>query len=294
MPTLDEHQSNDVFKGCLIGDSGEGKSGALASLAHVGYNLRIIDMDNGLDYLKNVLRKESPDSLKRVVYETLTNKMQGVMNKFLPVGTPNAWSRMTKLLTKWEVGTPGQPGYYNLGPVATWGKQDILVIDTLTSASQNAMLEVLALNGRLATKVEIQDYDEAMRMVEGLLALLFSDTIKCNVLVLSHILYTEVGSGLIKGFPNTIGQKLSPKVPRYFNNVIRVARKGDGSMAKRFIQTVSFGGVELKNSNPTLSPELEFSGVNGGLATVFQTIVGDPPSKWPKASSSTVATGVTK
>ena len=52
MPSLSAHQSNDYVKLLLCGDSGSGKSGALASLVGAGYKLRILDMDNGLDSLK--------------------------------------------------------------------------------------------------------------------------------------------------------------------------------------------------------------------------------------------------
>ena len=55
MPALGQHQSSDIVKMLFIGPSGAGKTGALASLASAGYNLRILDMDNGLDVLANVL-----------------------------------------------------------------------------------------------------------------------------------------------------------------------------------------------------------------------------------------------
>ena len=291
MPTLDQHQSSDTLKCLLIGDSGEGKTGALASLAAVGYNIRIIDLDNGLDVLVNVLKKYKPEALKHVQYCTLTNKMKAVGAKVLPDGNPGAWSKAMAMLNRWEEGVKGQPGYVDLGPVTSWGKGDILVIDSLSLLSKMAMSAVLAVNGRLASAIEIQDYAEAMRLIEGLLALLYSDAIKCHVIMISHIAYLDIQDGIIKGFPNTIGQKLSPQVGRYFNNCFRVSRKGSGTAIKRYIQTVSSGNVELKNSAPfALGAEIAFDGIEGGLATVFQTLTGDPPSKWPKAAVSSTAT----
>lgn len=285
MPSLDQHHSDDTLKCLLIGDSGEGKTGALASLAAVGYNLRILDLDNGLDVLTNVLKQYQPSSLKNVQYVTITNKMKAMGAKIIPEGNPAGWTKAMAMLNKWEEGVPGQPGYVNLGPVTSWGKDCVLVIDSLSLLSKMAMLSVLAVNGRLASSIEIQDYAEAMRMIEGLLALLYSDSIKCHVIMVSHIAYLDIQDGIIKGFPNTIGQKLSPQVGRYFNNCFRVARKGSGVNVKRYIQTVSSGNVELKNSAPfKLGAEIEFNGITGGLATVFQTLIGDPPSKWPKAS----------
>ena len=63
MPALGQHQSSDIVKMLFIGPSGAGKTGALASLASAGYNLRILDMDNGLDVLANVLN--NPKTLTR-------------------------------------------------------------------------------------------------------------------------------------------------------------------------------------------------------------------------------------
>ena len=56
MPALSDHQSSQTTKMLFIGDSGSGKTGALASLAAAGYNLRILDVDNGVDILANLLR----------------------------------------------------------------------------------------------------------------------------------------------------------------------------------------------------------------------------------------------
>jgi hypothetical protein len=43
-----EHESNSIVKAMLAADSGSGKTGALACLVDAGFNLRILDFDNGL------------------------------------------------------------------------------------------------------------------------------------------------------------------------------------------------------------------------------------------------------
>jgi len=297
MPTLDQHVSDSIAKLLLIGDTGEAKTGALASLAAVGYNIRILDLDNGVDALVKILREKAPDCMKNVIFETLTNKMKAGIKMPVIDGNPAAWTKAMKLLTKWEVGVPGMPAangkpatppsadYYNLGPVSTWGKQDILVIDSLTFLAKAAMATVLALNGRLEAPIQIQDYGEAMRMIESLLGMLYDKSIGCHVILISHIAYLG-DEGFVKGFPMTIGQKLSPQVGRYFNNCFRCTHKGSGASIKRVIQTISAGNVDLKNSDPYHLPaEIPFDGIEGGLATAFQILVGDPPNKWPKAST---------
>lgn len=49
----------------LIGDSGTGKTGALASLARDGYRLFIIDLENG----SKILRDLCPDHLDNIDVE---------------------------------------------------------------------------------------------------------------------------------------------------------------------------------------------------------------------------------
>ena len=62
MPSLANHQSNEYTKMLLEGDSGSGKTGSLASLVAAGFSLRILDMDNGLEPLKQFVQKECPGS----------------------------------------------------------------------------------------------------------------------------------------------------------------------------------------------------------------------------------------
>ena len=49
MANIAKHISADVTKLLLVGDSGSGKTAALAALANAGKNLRILDYDDGLD-----------------------------------------------------------------------------------------------------------------------------------------------------------------------------------------------------------------------------------------------------
>ena len=74
MPSLAQHQSNEFTKLLIEGDSGSGKTGALASLVGAGYKLRILDMDNGLDSLKSFVMKDCPDKIDNVEFRTLRDE----------------------------------------------------------------------------------------------------------------------------------------------------------------------------------------------------------------------------
>ena len=68
MANIKNHKSSDYTKLLLVGDSGSGKTSSLAALANAGYNLRILDYDDGLSILPEFLNK---DAVKRVSYVTL-------------------------------------------------------------------------------------------------------------------------------------------------------------------------------------------------------------------------------
>ena len=60
MSSLADHQSSELTKVLVIGDSKSGKTGALTSLVAAGYKLRILDFDNLLDPLRAFIERECP------------------------------------------------------------------------------------------------------------------------------------------------------------------------------------------------------------------------------------------
>src|SRR6185436_11498354 len=105
MPTLDQHQSNRSIKLLLLGDSGNGKTGALASLVAADYKLRIIDMDNGLDPLKTYAPQ---DKLKNVSFKTIRDKYKTTQMGPVVDGIPSAYVTALKALDDWgeDLGKP--------------------------------------------------------------------------------------------------------------------------------------------------------------------------------------------
>lgn len=252
MPSLSSHHSSATTKLLLIGDSGGGKTGALASLAQADYNLRIIDCDNGIDILANLL-KGTP-AIERVIYETVTEKMRiNPQGKPEVAGIADAWPRATRLLTRWKT----EDG--DLGPLESWTSKDVLVIDSLTMFSRWAMNAILQLNKRLNEAPWQSDWGEAQKLVEDVLALLYSDAVPCNVIVNCHITYIgrqiesldDKGKVVtreedVRAYPLSLGRALSPKIGRYFNNAL-LARSLGGTRA---LYTNTQGLVELKTAAP--------------------------------------------
>ena len=101
MPSLSSHQSNSFTKLLLTGDSGSGKTGALVSLVALGYKLRVLDLDNGLDSLKSYVLRTCPDKVDNVEFRTMrdnykTTALGPVVDK------PTAFVTAMKMLDAWK------------------------------------------------------------------------------------------------------------------------------------------------------------------------------------------------
>ena len=107
MPMFKDHTVSSRTKLLLVGDSGSGKTGSLASLANAGYNLRIADFDNGLDVLVNYLE---PEALDRVHYFTFRDSLK----------TASAYNEFVKKLESWKDDS------VDFGSVKEWGDKDVL------------------------------------------------------------------------------------------------------------------------------------------------------------------------
>ncbi len=272
MPKLGDHQSKTTTKMLLVGDSGSGKTGALASLAAAGYNLRILDLDNGLDVLNNLLTdknsqyfKQDPKCAERVDFLTVTDKMKNINGRLVPA-TATAWTRAVKLLVDW------QDGDIKLGPITTWGTNDILVIDSLTMLSTAALNMVLSMNGRLGQRPHQSDWGDGQQMIESMLQMLYDEGVQCNVIVCCHLTFLGEDGGPLRGYPNTLGKALPPKVGRYFNTALMARTTGQGASQHRKILTNTSGIIELKNTAPMrVLPEYP---LESGLAEYFRAVRG--------------------
>lgn len=269
MPSLSSRQAEPI-KMLLLGDSGVGKTGALASLAKAGYSLKIADFDNGLDILYSALSSDEK-ALARVEFSTFTEKMKNAGGVAVIDGLPRAWSSAMNQIWKW---------------LETADQSQVFVLDSLTFAANAAMNQVLALNNRLGKKPYQSDWGEAQKLLEDLLAILYSSSVKCHVIVCTHVKYYDVqiptgerdkdGEEIMKvvdtkGLPMAIGQALSPKIPRYFNHCLIVGRLGD----QRFISTKPIGVVEAKSASISAPARLPLP---TGLAQYFALFHKPPVS----------------
>jgi hypothetical protein len=257
MPNLKDHQSSQFTKLLLIGDSGSGKTGALTSLVASGYKLRIWDFDNGLDPLVQHVRRTSVDKLGNIEYHTLRDRKKSSPIGPVIDGPPKAFITSLQLFDKWSDGS--KP--------AEWGKDYIAVVDSLTFMGDAAedWAYTITPSGSKGPDGRMVIY-QAQKAVESVIGLVTSEAFRCNVIVTAHIAYIDMPDGSKRGHPVAPGSKLSPSIPRYFNNYALM--KSDGG--KRTLQTVSDAFIDLKNPSAfKMQPKLP---IETGLSDFFNAV----------------------
>ena len=261
MAKLTQHKTTRAVKMILMGKSGSGKTGALASLVQAGYELAILDFDNGLDFFASLLSKEESD---RVFYVSLRDQMKAVAGKAV-VKQVTAAKEMAKYLDNWKDD--------DLGPVSSWPLSRILVIDSITNMAKALFNHVLSVNGRLNQTPYKSDWGNAMFLVDNYIQLLTAPETPCHVIFMAHVEYLEDEYlGIVEGLPVTLGKKLSPKIGTYFNSTLYVTRKGTGTNTKREIQTIGADKVECKVATKGVPATLPHA---TGLAEYFKLVTGD-------------------
>lgn len=278
MPSLANHQSNDFTKLLLIGDSKSGKTGSLVSLVRAGYKLRILDLDNLLDILKYMIQKECPEQLENVEFRTLRDKRKaGALGSVLD-GKPTAWINALKMMDHWKY--KDEDDEVDLGKPGEWGPDCILVIDSLSrlcDAAYDFHETIIPISKKTGEYDARAVYGNAQNDVENFLAMLTSDNYAVNIIVIAHVTYQDQPDGSVKGFPQGVGQKLSPKIPQYFPSVVLFTNKG----GKRTLQTNSTPMMDLANPKPfAMQPSYP---IETGLAQFFEVLREPPKVDKPKS-----------
>src|SRR6266581_4289333 len=163
-----------ITKAIILGDSGTGKTGALASLVGAGYRLRVLDLDNKLQtgILPQVIKRDFPEKLGSIDYEAVRDKFKASALGPIFDGMPKSFTRSLELLDKWSDGSVP----------AKWGPEYIFVLDSLTFFSDAAYNWAKAMNPTV--KDPRQWFYTAQQAVEIALARLTAETFGTNVLVM--------------------------------------------------------------------------------------------------------------
>lgn len=263
MTKLSAHQSGRYTKLICIGDSGVGKTGALTSLVTEpeseggGYELGILDLDNGLDSLKQFIARVDPKLLDKVDYETIRDPLKSGASG--PAIDAKAFVEAIKLLTKWTDGSDP----------AKWGPKKVFVLDTTTSLGKSAL--AWAEKQTPSAKDPRQWYFAAQRAFENIIAMVTSEEFETNVIINAHINRKDLEDGTpAKWFPTAVGSALGALIPRYFNTMLLVENSGTGINVKRKIKTAPTAFLDLKNPAPfKISAEYD---IDKGMAQIFKAL----------------------
>jgi len=82
----------------------------------------------------------------------------------------------------------------------------------------------------------------------------------------------ERPDGSQKGYPTSIGNALSPKIPAYFNNVVLCETQGFGASLKRILRVQSTAMVDTKSPASFRLPGT--LPIESGLADFFKANKG--------------------
>lgn len=220
-----------------MGDPGTGKTYALSTLAEAGLELFVVGTESRfLESITDSFRDRKID-LKRLHYKlirpttvsfskmiqaaTFINTMTfESLAKLSDIGK-NEHGQFIQLLSTLSNFTD-QHGT-NFGSVDTWGADKAIVIDSLSGLNIMAMDLVTGLK-----PVKSQpDWQIAMDNLERLINKLTSDT-RCFFVLTAHLDREPdeiTGGTTIQA--GALGRKLSPKIPRFFSEVIRTYREGE-------------------------------------------------------------------
>lgn len=261
MVALSERKGSNIVKIAYIGDSGTGKTGSLEPLVAEGYKLRILDLDNGLDFLHKAIKRNCPDKLANVDYETRRDRYKSSPGGPILAGPAKAFTESLSLMTKWSDGT---------NP-AEWGPEYIFVLDSGSAFGRAAYAWAKAMEP--TAKDPRQWYFKAQQAFEDTVALLTDESFNTNVIFISHIKWIEETEGIRKGSMNTVGSALGPIIPRYFNTLILAEQTGSGKAVRRKIRTLPTGSIDLKNpASFELDSELP---LETGMSTIFKALKGE-------------------
>lgn len=281
------------IKCVYLGHTGAGKTGSLISLAAMGYKLRILDTDRGVEILRDYIHnpksiyrqarpglwtKEQADSLdSRIYFETITEGYNLIGSRAVPKG--DSWRLINLLLNNWIDSETKE----KFGNISDWKPDTILVIDSFSRVCEAAMNFQLVMNQRAVTGPQVgnmgsNDYTAAYKMIYDFLDLLKCDDIKCNIILVCHISFIDQSQTKetrdVRGFPQTLGggRQVSPKVGQYFNHSLRARSSGSYPTIKREIITNNDENVELKTTAP-LKVKQSYP-LETGLAEYFLAVRG--------------------
>lgn len=241
----------------VIGATGSGKTYAIRTFLDAGITPFVLATEPGIEKSLGDIPEDklhwqyiapaqvsfdtlisSAKKINTLSYEALSK--MGDMNK-------RDFSQFIEVLTACNDFTCDRTGE-SFGNVQDWGTDRVLVLDSLSGLNIMAMDLVV---GSKPTKA-MQDWMVAQDNLERFLTTLVVST-KCHFVLTAHPeKETDETTGGITLMASTIGRKLAPRLPRFFDEVVHAQCKNG-----EFIWATQSNRVDLKHRNLPASESLE-------------------------------------
>lgn len=218
-------------KTLLMGDVGGGKTHALQTFIEAGITPFILCTEPGINA---TLGHISTDKIKWAYIEPANASWTDMIDSARKINTltfkslsqleginKSKFNQFIKVLTTLSNFVDDRTGEV-FGAVDTWGTDRVLCLDSMSGLSIMAMDLVV---GSKPVKSQ-SDWGVAMDNLNKIVDKLCC-SINCHFVMTCHPeRERDEISGAVKLMPSTLGQKLSPKIPRYFDNVIEAYQDG--------------------------------------------------------------------
>lgn len=248
----------------LEGPTGTGKTHAIGTLVDTGIEVFCLFLESGMEALLGYYTDRGKPIPSNLHWHTLNLETPGGFGKMadnaslianstyqalckiqdLTRAQNNPMERLLRILNDFEDQRTGQ----KFGGADKWGPNRALVIDGLTGLSNFSM----AMQVGMRPVKDKPDYMVAQDPIEKLVRYI-CDACKCHFVLISHIereLDEVMGGRLIT--VSTVGQKLAPKLPPMFSDVILAVRNG----AQWHWDTAN-PSADLKTRNLPVSAKIE-------------------------------------
>lgn len=240
----------------LVGGSGTGKTYSIRTLLDIGVTPFILCTEPGIESVLGDLPPDkchwhyvAPGAASWTDLISASKKVNTLSNDALQklAGIDKTkYQQFIEILSACNNFTCDRTGE-SFGDVMTWGPERAFVLDSLSG------LSIAAMNLAVGTKpVRTQpDWGTAMNNLEQFITTL-STAIPCWTVLIAHLeREKDEISGAVQLMPSTLGQKLSPKIGRFFDDTIHCIREG-----KDFRWSTITSNVDLKARNLPLSDKI--------------------------------------
>ena len=287
----------------LVGYPGAGKTGALASLANLGYKIRFLDFDGNTEPLVKFTKPEFLHNIDILYFE---DKMRLGPNGLEPAGKPEGFMNALKAMDRWTY-TDDDGTVVDLGASKDWGSDTIVVLDSLTSMGNAAMNRVRNMLNKTKLNTTQQVWGVAQGEQKLFIEKLTSPTNKFHVIVLAHLKMISPkdvqkdDSDLTKElkqraaemiptrlFPSALGQALPPEIGGEFPTLLLVEPEYKmGGKVTRAIKSLPRPDLDLKVPILDLPPSLDIA---NGMAHIFGILA--PPMQAGVDTPGNISSGV--